>query len=401
VSSGWPNKKGYHYKSGAYEIVNLKLPPGTVETFDDALGGQTTRVLREDVSGGGIPSEGVLVANGPSFEDLNASVTVEWKSDARKGDQPTAPGLVFHLDNRGYYAVLVSREALMSARLAFKLVKKYHSEQKARDLLPWTELPLTDQFLGKNQQKISVQCRGPVITILFQDTPVAKFTDTDFKEGIVGMILFGEGRAAFRDLLVEESPNAALTMPPSREPSPSSSQGNTPLASPPSARGERPDGSVLTPLVPATGAGATPQSVNPRQVQAQALGAAPQFRINVQRNLVVVGVVVRDANGQAVGGLHKEDFRLLDDGQPQEIANFAVEVPKPQQEAARAQAATAIPAGTTAAVSPPPATAVPQRSIALFFDDLHGKPEEFQRSRDAAWQPCRASEVWCWSRQAS
>jgi hypothetical protein len=220
VSSGWPNKKGYHYKSGAYEIDIVKLRPGTIDaadTLSQAMGAPAYPI--EDVSGGTVPFEGVLVANGPSFGDLNASLSVQWKSGGGR-DQAAAPGLVFHLDNRGYYAVLVSREALMSARLAFKLVKKYHSKQKARDLLPWTELPLTDQFLGKDQQRISVQCRGPVIAILVQDTPVAKFEDTDFKEGLVGMVLFGEGRAVFRDLLAEEACDAGRALPLRREPSP-------------------------------------------------------------------------------------------------------------------------------------------------------------------------------------
>jgi len=222
TSSGWPNKRGYHYKSGAYEIVNVKLPPGTVETSDDASG-QTDRVLRrpsEDVSGGAIASEGVLVANGPPFGDLNASVSVQWKSGGRRKDQAAVPGLVFHLDNRGYYAVLVSRDTLKSARRAFKLVEKFHSEPRTRDLLPWTELPLNDQFPGKDRLKVSVQCRGPVIAISVQDTPVAKFEDedSDFKQGIVGMVLFGEGSGVFRDLLVEEVHGAGLELPLSHGP---------------------------------------------------------------------------------------------------------------------------------------------------------------------------------------
>jgi Ca-activated chloride channel family protein len=206
TSSGWPNKKGYHYKSGTYEIVNAKVRPGTIETSDDVFG-QTTRVLRRPLGDGNadsIPPEGVLVANGPSFGDLNASVRVRWKAGEGRGEQAAAPGLVFHLDNRGYYAVLLSREALMSARLAFKLVEKFHSEPRTRDLLPWTELPLTDQFLGKDEQRISVQCRGAAITITVQDTPVAKFEDDEFKNGLVGLILFGDGRAVFRDLLAGE-----------------------------------------------------------------------------------------------------------------------------------------------------------------------------------------------------
>jgi hypothetical protein len=34
TSSGWPNKQGYHYKSGTYEIVNVRPQPGSSYAFD-------------------------------------------------------------------------------------------------------------------------------------------------------------------------------------------------------------------------------------------------------------------------------------------------------------------------------------------------------------------------------
>jgi VWFA-related protein len=262
TASGWPNKKGYHYKSGAYEIVNAQRsePLGLVDAASQVMGVPAYPI--EDVSGG-FPLEGVLVANGPLFGDLNASVSVDWKSAGGSKELASAPGLVFRLHNRGYYAVLVSREAFMSARLAFKLVKKYHSEPKARDLLPWTELPLSDRFLGPRATDISVQCRGPVITIIIQDTPVAKFKDDDFKDGMVGMVLHGAGRAAFRDLLAEEARDAGLELALSHEASPHSSESTTSPVSPPLVRGERPDGSVHTPLVSATAAELSPTKLSP------------------------------------------------------------------------------------------------------------------------------------------
>ena len=221
VSSGWPNKRGYHYKAGTYEIVNEKprSDPNYAFDYDNSSFGSAGVNIRTQEVGGAIPLEGVLVANGPLFEDLNASVTVEWKSDARKGDQPTAPGLVFRLDNRGYYAVLVTGDPRDPYVLAFKLVKKFHSEPMARDLIPWKDFPLSER-IPHRQETISVQCRGPVITLVLQGTAVAQYEDVDFKEGIVGMILFGEGRAVFRDLLVEEAHDAGLRLPLSHEPGP-------------------------------------------------------------------------------------------------------------------------------------------------------------------------------------
>jgi VWFA-related protein len=139
---------------------------------------------------------------------------------------------------------------------------------------------------------------------------------------------------------------------------------------------------TLAPLVLAFAGGAAPQSANPPQAQAQQ--AAPPFQITVERNLVVVGVVVRDAKGQPVGDLHKEDFQLLDDGKPQEITGFSVEVSKPQPVAPQARPAAAAPVSATAVAPPPPPALPPQRFIALFFDDLHASVDDYRRTRDAA-----------------
>jgi Ca-activated chloride channel family protein len=43
--------------------------------------------------------------------------------------------------------------------------------------------------------------------------------------------------------------------------------------------------------------------------------------------LVQLTVVVTDKSGQPVAGLKKEDFAVLDEGKPQEIAFFSGQVP--------------------------------------------------------------------------
>ena len=49
--------------------------------------------------------------------------------------------------------------------------------------------------------------------------------------------------------------------------------------------------------------------------------------LKVGSNLVVVRVVVRDAQGKPVENLRKEDFRLFDNGKEQAISQFAAEGP--------------------------------------------------------------------------
>ena len=49
----------------------------------------------------------------------------------------------------------------------------------------------------------------------------------------------------------------------------------------------------------------------------------PELSISVESNLVVLDVLVTDEDGNVLGGLKQENFRVLDDGKPQIITNFA------------------------------------------------------------------------------
>jgi VWFA-related protein len=101
----------------------------------------------------------------------------------------------------------------------------------------------------------------------------------------------------------------------------------------------------------------------------------PTFRVRV--NEVLVRVVVRDAQGHAVGNLKKEDFELLDNKKPQTIAHFVMEQPGGNPEAASAQGGESPNAGA----SPPVA---PSHYVAYLFDDIHAEPSDLIRVRDAA-----------------
>ncbi len=92
--------------------------------------------------------------------------------------------------------------------------------------------------------------------------------------------------------------------------------------------------------------------------------AQTAFKVNVR--LVLVRTVVRDAHGNAIGTLHKDDFQLFDNGKPQTIANFAVE--QPGSPAAKPQESSASQPGEVAPVAPPQ---VPDRFVIYLFDDVH------------------------------
>ncbi len=88
-------------------------------------------------------------------------------------------------------------------------------------------------------------------------------------------------------------------------------------------------------------------------------------KIVVNVNRVVVPVVVRDKQGDAVGDLKKEDFQVFDNGKPQVISGFTVE----KREVTKGAPASATLVSTPSA--PPQVTVLPKRITVYLFDDLH------------------------------
>jgi VWFA-related protein len=125
------------------------------------------------------------------------------------------------------------------------------------------------------------------------------------------------------------------------------------------------------------------QNPNPPEIQAQegpSQEAKPTFRVRAERNLVTVKVVVRDHDDRPVGDLRREEFRVFDDGKPQEILGFTLERSQPAPEAAPPP-----PAERTAEAPRAPVKAPAQRFVILYFDDYHMEPEGIARTRNAAW----------------
>ncbi|MGA3027378.1 MAG: VWA domain-containing protein [Bryobacteraceae bacterium] len=110
-----------------------------------------------------------------------------------------------------------------------------------------------------------------------------------------------------------------------------------------------PAGTVVAP------AAAPEESANVAEITSRDEPAA--FR--AETNLVLVTVVVRDAEGHAVSNLRKEDFQLTDKGKRREIARFGIQK-----------------TGAPAALS--------GHFIAYLFDDVHLTSDDLARVRDAA-----------------
>jgi VWFA-related protein len=142
---------------------------------------------------------------------------------------------------------------------------------------------------------------------------------------------------------------------------------------------------------PSQAASKSNQPEDPPAAQAKRQKAAPEipaietqpgFTIRARATEVLVRVVVRDAQGKAVPTLTKDDFRLLDNGKPQVIREFSVEFARPTL------ASTAEKSNRPAVEKRPEqvesAAPVPERFVALYFDDTFIPFEDVVRTRDAA-----------------
>lgn len=116
----------------------------------------------------------------------------------------------------------------------------------------------------------------------------------------------------------------------------------------------------------------------PPQAAAAPKADEKQVTIRKESNLVVVRVVVRDAQGKPVEGLKQKDFQVSDDKKPQMISYFSVED-------ARVGGTGAKDEGTRKEVAEAKEqTVMPQRYAALFFDDYHLEFSDLVQVREAA-----------------
>ena len=123
----------------------------------------------------------------------------------------------------------------------------------------------------------------------------------------------------------------------------------------------------------------TPKTTEKTKQELSSKDTGTTFKVRV--NLVQVRVVVRDEKGKLVEGLKRDDFLLYDQGKLQAITNFGIEnaASRRQRTEAAAKTQQASADETTAETM-----ALPERFVALVFDDIHLNITEAVRLRSSA-----------------
>lgn len=98
--------------------------------------------------------------------------------------------------------------------------------------------------------------------------------------------------------------------------------------------------------------------------QEEASASDEPFTIKSKVDVVLVPVLVRDKQANAVGSFKKEDFQIFDNDKPQAITGFSIQ----RRSALQGESG---PVHTTAPASNSQSPNVPERFIVFMFDDMH------------------------------
>jgi VWFA-related protein len=133
------------------------------------------------------------------------------------------------------------------------------------------------------------------------------------------------------------------------------------------------------PATPPAPASSTSAASSESEVSSQ--DTAATFKVRV--NLVLVRVVVRDAAGNVVADLKKEDFQLFDNRKPQAISTFAVETPDSHVSVASEKAMGNDGNAAAASGSTSTSATLPHRFVAVVVDDANLSNDDVLAVRDA------------------
>lgn len=204
--SGWPEHPDSHYVSGGYELSTVVHE--TTEAMPSMTADVSTSMVQRSRSK--IYHDNVVAAYGPSWgdfrmsADMRAILTKPVSTDVQVGfSHPVHPaaGLVFRMNWKGYYALLVSPSPGDRKKLSFELVARtFQGDSFAETVIvPWTILDRK----WSPEVRLSVKAVGDRFIMFVDRQQLATARDDTFSDGYAGFVVSASGRATFSNLLVE------------------------------------------------------------------------------------------------------------------------------------------------------------------------------------------------------
>lgn len=226
LTSGWPQHPDSHYVPRGYELSTAERTSGE-DTPPMASGafslGETTSFLATY-------RDNVVASWGPSWWNFRVSASmkalfqrpspVNGRVQFSHSVRPAA-GLVFRMNEKGYYALLVSptsefkkkelvsRPGKYKEKLAFEVAAmtfQVDSTTGRPSFVPSVIMPwIVVDGASATDAQLAVDDVGDRITIFVNGRQVGSVHDSRFTEGCVGFIVLAPASATFGDLLVEQT----------------------------------------------------------------------------------------------------------------------------------------------------------------------------------------------------
>ena len=196
--SGWPIHEDSHYVSGGYELSNPEVQVDSVTEAMRSSAMDASALPHASPTGPSTSAtfrKNVIAAYGPWWIDFHASVTVKVvpapQSQGARSPFPyatrPAAGLVFRMNSKGYYALLLSG-IVKKKKLSVELVRRDFLPDTQQDyaetqIVPWTTVAQTTP----SGTELSVEDVGNRISISVDGQEVGTVRDGTYDQGWVDL----------------------------------------------------------------------------------------------------------------------------------------------------------------------------------------------------------------------
>jgi Ca-activated chloride channel homolog len=335
-NSGWPQHPDSHYAPGGYELSTVERTSADITqpqmTPGSGMSSSSTTIL-------GTYRDNIVASWGPSWRNFRVSASmkavfrrpppVNGRVQFSHSVHPAA-GLVFRMNEKGYYALLVSpasefkKNELVSRpgdykkKLAFEVVAmtlQVDSTTGRPSFAPSVIVPwIVVDGASATDAQLAVDNVGDHITIFVNGRQVGSVHDRRFTEGCVGFTVLAPTTATFGDLFVEQTslspPDTSVAFV-QEKPSPSDSGQAAATAPPVTVESNL----VLVPVF-------VYDPARMAQAPKEELPCARADVTELSTISLTEPYLPTDCDATEVRGLTVKDFRLFQDGAEQKIVRM-------------------------------------------------------------------------------